>query len=968
MTGHHIYTRSWYEYGSRSKNPGTYTVEITDGLFGQATHDIIYNKLNPMFAQTQPSLAGYKPEESMLRIFHPTASSTMVSRSYFTNDEITKRGVVQYSFGLAFTDREKELFLQRPQRAFSLYSYELYSEFVKRVPEEGELLYSDKFDPKMEDYRDDFKISQEKFYGLGFTEDIFTKYFIMLGRIVSNTKNNNKLAALLPEGNNSEDLILSTLCMLPHWLRRKFGAVSKCSGTLDIGGIQLLCYVGERPPYDTLNTVIDLTGSNAHKNIGDISIQEEIFAKWIWQNIESPEKLYEMTKYMMTTYKQLIDRMPFEISAKCFWLWHTFADDSNAKKHVNFETASLAISSLIAAFGGKFNEYFSDKDLLSVIFSTFNEGFPNARHIDHNTVRALCTFAIANFEIDNIKAKDFIKPLFTKFVEAEEFERLEPLMSYYTKFLRDERPIDVVIEAIQLFSELTSCKVKKYADEAALQLGTYASASAVAKLKGLESERRFALFKRIVDLFKKQGRQFFLNYASFEELPKNEQFSVDFFEIEKAVRDSFNKNPPGEKHLVFVEQCLSWLNAGEKTEAMRELLNIYWNSEELHEDEERKKYIEYLFNANVLGIYVRHDIGLDYIRDIILNKFNTQAADLQKSPPNTKIEVLTEWLVVFTKKCGFAYSDQIFDIYYNTVFHTLTDDLGNILSSVSPKAMEDMLKLLERYGMYDTDQDQLIKILKLLCRIDENGKSDMNFSVTYNEWHGAFDYVAQRIEYWIGRTSRPSVDWAMSMAVCEMYLNNLWSNNHIIDFFKRFYKRPRDYSSELISMYEAIRYLSENKSFDDRIHQTLWNAIEGYIEILMQRLRNESNAEIIMSSAEEFSKLYLRPRNRYQIEVLGDNIIRHIRYICKSSNTPIPFSVLQRFNPNVKRAGRAQRTSKSENTALFISERFVHVIFIISAIALLISGVETLISLPFLVAGGVSSLLTLLLVFIRIWD
>ena len=985
MTGHHIYTRSWYEYGSRTKNPGTFTVELTDGLFGPGTHDVVYNRLNPIFAQTQPTLAGYKPEEAMLRLFHPTPGSAMVSRSYFANDEITGRGMVQYSFGLVFTDREKDLFLQRPQRAFSLHSIELYAEFAKRVPDDRELPYSGRFDPVMADYADDFGESSEQWARLGFTEDIFVKYFATLGRCVAGPKGDQKLAALVPQGAAAERLILSTLRVLPMWLRRKFGAASRWAGSIDsgqkasLGGIQLLCYAGERPPPDALEAVVDLTGNLAHRNIGQISMQEEAFARWVWQNIGRPDRLAALDKYMMGTYRPLIDRMPFDASAHCFWLWHTFAETGDAFAPVAFGTACAAVGSLVAAFGRKFEDFFVDRGALKKIFASLGEGILAAEpdDIGRDTVRAVCTLAAAGFEIEGMRARSLTKPLFERLMRAEAFDALEPLVSYYGKYLKEEKPADIVMEAVLLFSSLTSCRAKRHADEAAAMLASYAGACAAAKLAGREPERRFAQFKIIIDLFKKQGRQFVPDYAAFEGVQRDERFAMDFYEIELAVRERFNKKPPGAKHVAFVAQCLAALGgASYHGDCMANLLGLYWDAEDLRDPEQRRRYVEHLFGADALSVFIAHGVGEGYARALFADRFRAEMSELAGAGANQRIEKLSDWLHTLTKTCGFRESDPIIGDFYQTMSQQTLQDLDSIVAGASPKALDELLKLLDWFSLSDPAGSPLLRALRTVCKIDGLCKAERDVSSTHNEWAGILHYVAARLDYWLGRSGAPPRDWALSRAVCEMNIGSHWAHNknRAVELYMGYLKGPRTPRGELANMYEALRLVCENPIFDEDTRANLRGAIKDCIELQIGRLRHEGGFDAVLATADDFAKLYVRPRDPQHVKIVGDSIARHIRAVARETKAPVPQSVIQKFSPSARSGPRHARSyggPPAGANLLFAGEAAVYCAMAASAIGLFLGGglaSSTAVPEPLLVAGGISAFGALALNVIRMLD
>ena len=980
MTGHHVFTRSWYEYGSHSKNPGTYTVELTDRFFGHQTHDVIYHKLNPSFAGTQPTLAGYSQEDSMLRVFNPTPESVIVARSYFANDEITGRGMVQYSYGLLFSGSDKDNFLVNPKRAFSIRAYEPYDEFVKRVPDDGLLPYSNKYDPVMEDYAGSLTYETDKWKRLGFSEDIFVKFFVSLGRAITSQKGDPKVAVMSAD-NNGEDILLATLFILPHWQKRKFGGISTWAGALDrsgkspLGGIQLVCYSNDKPPHDTSEVIIDLTGTNAHKNVPDISYQEEIFARWMWKNINIPDKILDMTRYMFKNYKSLLDRMPFEISAHCFWLWLTFVEEYKEEAELSFETKCMAITSLVSAFGRKLEEHFRDAGLLQKILASFGEELPfvAASELNRETIKALCALASGDTTIGNVKVRSFIKPVFSKLEKAEHYDALEPIVVYYSKFFKDEKPKELINEALPFFSKLTACSNKKIADEAAAVLGRYASACAVAKLKGINPEQRMSQFNIIADLFRKQGRQINLDYASFEELPKNAAFSVDFYEIETATRERFNMKPPGAKQLQSVQNWLSWLPDDIKEISFRSLLDYYWRADELADAAQRAKYVKHLFDNKVLGLYVKRNVGKDFIRDIYLSEFNAAMSPLQNAAPDEKIRSLIHWREVFSDVCGFADSDLVFEALSENVSNMLLVNIENLIRTVSPKAMEDLQKLLSRGSLAGGHASPLLRVINAVCKIDMGGKVGGEFSASYGEWADNGQYIMFRIDYWLSSVGSPPPEWALTRAVIEMNTFNLWQNNQLAaQKYIEFIRCEPHPKNQLESLYKAIQLISESRRYDIHTSARLFDSIKAMIGRIVSRLSSEGMIDVLIATGDSFVRLYDRPMNYNEILVLGAGLSRHINNIYKSKNEPIPFGVLNKFNPTEFRAVGGQKRRSPVKPVFFVSSCVIFFVGILSGVILLLVSegefVRTIYSLPFpmIIAGGVSAILAFLLTFLRL--
>lgn len=430
MRGHHIYTSSWFKYGSNSKNPGTYTVELTRDIFGSDTDDVIF-KLNQMCSSVPESLAPRNTNESVLRIYHILPDTTVVSRSWFVTDEITGRGTVPYTHSLLFRGDDNERFLRYPSKAYEISSVEPYKSYKGRVSTDAPTELSTKYDPRKEDYKEPFVFSKNEWIAdFGLDEDLFAKYYISLGRAVC-VKGNTRVAVILRKNMDSEKLILATLSILPMFMKRKFAAASKWTGMMDgsgsnaVNGIQLLCYYDESPVSESGFPVIDLTGAGRHANIAVPTFTEtELnYARWIWRNIDESKKLSEYENFIELTFSSVLDKIPFVVVANSFFLWVNRNVDT-------YEVARKGLVLIARSFAKNFAKFeFINKSLDKAI----NKLLENVQVSDYDSekVQAVCLLATNG----SASAKKLVDALFVAFKDEQCWDRLAIVLQYYKSVL-----------------------------------------------------------------------------------------------------------------------------------------------------------------------------------------------------------------------------------------------------------------------------------------------------------------------------------------------------------------------------------------------------------------------------------------------------------------------------------------------------------------------------------------------------
>ena len=474
MTGHHIYTRSWFELGSKSKNPGTFTVELTDDIFGAQSNDVIYGKLNPMLAAVPEALAPLNSGKSMLRIFHPLPDTTVVSRNWFVTDEITGRGPVPYAHSLIFRRNTNDVFLKNPAHAFSLDSAEQYESFLARVTPDEPVALSRRYDPRKEDYMSPFIFGKSDWIeSFGFNQALFVKYFVSLCKAICD-KGNLKLAVVLPNAVDSELLILATLALLPMFMKRRFGAASSWKGMMDgssskaVSGLHLVCCYENYPMSDSKLPILDLTEADRSSHL---DVAEQGYANCVWDNLGDSEMMAEFEGFLLENFSSVLEKMPYRVIDSCFMLWNVFV---KSKAVVDFRLAAIITKLITDCFAKNFAKFPFIVEKIKFCLSIIQAGLASPLNADLDTavIQAICLLA-GNGE-DN--ARNSIISIHDHYHKKGDFKRAAITASYYAGLL--EQPgITAEIEALCCKALLECASYADHGDAKAAQgaLGKYFS-------------------------------------------------------------------------------------------------------------------------------------------------------------------------------------------------------------------------------------------------------------------------------------------------------------------------------------------------------------------------------------------------------------------------------------------------------------------------------------------------------------
>jgi|GEM_PF-6656227 len=680
MTGHFVYTRSSYAHDSSVKNEGTWITELTDNIFGQESYNIINNRLIPLLSQVQESTSGTSLDSSQLSIFHPSHTTTIVKRSYYINDDITRRGHAPYSFGLIFTGQTRNALLTSPLHAFSYDAYEPYHEFVSRVPQDRPAIYSDAYDPKPKDYQQTLVLEHNFWTKMGFNESLFSDFITSLTKAISSHGEKHKVGVVLPEGVKGEEVILAAMSILPVWLKFKFGATSRFAGAIEgsasATGMHLFCYSGSNPPPNNMkNPTINIVDKRSSNVVG-LSNEERAFARWSWQNVGNLAALQHLETYMTETFGGSLDKMPYEAFMQCFWIWLTFREEKGDS--LDIKASGHALYFLAKSFGKNIS-HFKDDFILNKIVETYTTnietnlaGDNQLRLLDTNAVEALNFFGQNGITLGTKGAAELLRETAFQLAEKNMWRELEIILPFCKKdFLEGNLDDKDVRRYEEVFKESLGSGQKNMADFAAEVFRQHGDKLVNAILVGgkKDTTNEQAIFSQILENLLAKDYEYEPSVFSAEYAIRDDREAVNFYLLEGIIRvhNKVNKKPPTPAQFKrVVREVLERLKILDLTNFKQEeldlmskiegkiLLGVYWNAEILKDKSTRYEYIMDLGKAGVLTYFADGDVGLEDIFEAYKQNLLESARKIEYLDAKDKTEWLESKIKEIQKETNFS--------------------------------------------------------------------------------------------------------------------------------------------------------------------------------------------------------------------------------------------------------------------------------------------------------------------------
>lgn len=753
MRGHHIYTSSWFKYGSNIRNPGTYTVELTGGLFGSNTEEIVFN-LNQMCASVPESLAPRNTDQSLLRIYHILPDSTVVSRSWFVTDEITGRGTVPYTYSLIFRGNDNEDFLYNPAGACDIKSAEPYQSFRRRAGVDGPTESSRYYDHSKE-YNSPFPFDQNKWKTVfGLDDELFLKYYISLGRAIC-FRGNARIAVILRKDWDGEKFILATLSLLPLFMKRKFAAASRWTGMMDgsgstaVNGIHLLCYYDESPVSESGFPVIDFTGAGRHANIAapSFSTTESMFARWIWENIDKHGRLISYESFLESWFSGVLDKMPFIVVANIFYLWQNRDID-------NYDLAKECLLLVAESFPRNFGKYAFISSTLKTIINRLRERIETS-DFENEIVQAACLLA-KNGSTD---ARKLVQELFGVFKQKKCWGKLAIVLKYYRSVILGSDAENVGEEGENALRKLGLCLDNKDKECAKIALESLIDRCQNLRKAVLQSDRVMAEgclseYKLLSSNIKniKGVSAFPDTFFQINDITEiNATVAEHFYNLEKFHVEELSYTPTIEHWLRTVNRVINI-----EVEHRRELWRLYYRR-----IPDRKKCLDKLERQNQVlaelaesSADVNREVA-EYYKNNFISKWKTAAFPLDS---DQTWEYLKKWHERLSKVK--PVEKEVLEYIRRQI--ALNEE--NIVSLAEGLSTEYIQMAAELYR----DVGPLNKILEDIKKVDQSAAEKDEY--LYFDGLGEKAYpnpplpIIRRMHYWHNKTANAPVKWSFAVA------------------------------------------------------------------------------------------------------------------------------------------------------------------------------------------------------------
>jgi hypothetical protein len=807
VRGHHIYTRSWFEYGSKSSNAGTFTVELTNGIFGGDAERTISESLKPMFDAVPEALAPRNTGKSLLRIFHLSPETTILSRSWYVTDEITERGIVPYSYSLILTEKDNEAFLGQPDKTFLSVSFEAYKDFAARAKANPNTptVPSSEYDLQMQDVIAALPIDEGLWvHTLGFSQDLFIRYFASLCKTICG-KANARIGVILPADINSEDFILATMVLLPLFMRKKFGAASHWTGMMDgsgtrvIQGIQLLCYFEEMPISEQELTIIDLTGAGRHKYTEDKLTH---YAAWVWENLNHMDNLSIFDAFLNKHFGRVLSRMPFDVVENCFELWFY-----NSQDNISLPIAQYIIKIISESFAKSFATYpfVHDrliKSLVSLhsVINAARRGEPTEeiKTLTVDTIQAICQFASNGEE----KARNLAFAMNEYFCASGDWGKAEVTASYLAwLLLQPNISPDIEKDCVEAFFANINCKDEKCKKIFSDALTRFCMRNRQVMLADTElSDKAFANYSDAS--FALYGANDDKLPPSFFQLPERQGHerisSQRFFQLEELNLTCLDLVPN-----ISRWRTAHSLSADLPEDKKCELYEMYYKRLEGN----KRGLILALEDSGCLQILVRSGGNTaNEIKGFFVDRFKElwNPAERRFAADKTWVDI-GDWLNRF-QNLGWRWDAD----YIDEIRKTVNFDCYSALPELTDKLLPDSIEVIRKlYG-----DNSLITGIR---DIDKAGINEQEFFPIIQRFNddtplerSAF---LKRMKYWYDRQANPKMEWAMALTLAKSPGRFQWEEFLELRRYKRVNASANPSVDDAVDVFTAI---SEAKHFSSR--------------------------------------------------------------------------------------------------------------------------------------------------------
>lgn len=436
MQGKHLYLRHINAHGSE----GTWTAAITADILSStdvATFIEPHCNIDEAFANA--CLVG-ESHNGVLRVYHPKKQVTVITRSYCEADRITNNyRRYPYSVSHILTGPDAVRYSEEFGNAFSEQMFETYDALVNRL----QVSRTDRI--TLGNVPDFFagKHSQPDsgiFLKLGFTCDSFVQ---MMEGIYAAIDQKSCAAVILPRAArqawmkfgdpSAEQLIHSILCLLPPWLRMRFGFASHWNSVINnemLKYVHFVCVHDDRA--ELIKEMNSFTSVTVDLDTGEyqkkISVRASEYFSYLWEHLGNQQAVDAIWRFGQQNYDKLLNKNPADAGRmECIFLLYLSSkvpEDAALKRRAFLRAASAfaGAGSIVPAAENFIAEYLdeyvqiegilSDSDMEQAVMRLTKEDTTKTKHQRTEYQLLINTIAEGRAQKDSIEvlSKEINKP------------------------------------------------------------------------------------------------------------------------------------------------------------------------------------------------------------------------------------------------------------------------------------------------------------------------------------------------------------------------------------------------------------------------------------------------------------------------------------------------------------------------------------------------------------------------------
>jgi hypothetical protein len=601
----------------------------------------------------------------------------------------------------------------------------------------------------------------------------------------------------------------------------------------------------------------------------------------------------------------------------------------------------------VSAFGRNLEKYFTNRLMLSVIFKTYKEQLDTAdvAKMGDNPAGPICSLANNDYAIGtSYVLREFVKLLFDKLFADEKWGKTVPILQYYAKILKEYRPEEKIPEAINAIDQILNCPDKAIKDEAYAILVKFANAI-VADMITSGDTSQFENYKNVTRRLKAANKPMSLDISSFDNIPKRERSSEIFYVIEQFNRKEIsNVKPPGGRQLDNIQNGLEYLKDDRKETALKDLLTLYWNADDMRTPVSMEKYVRYLHENKKLHLYVHYlgeDEGLSTIRQIYADELKRAFHEGEFKDSNDIVDALHNWWRILREECRFGQTDPIMDEY-----RKYFPKLGSIEALCRTLLPPSGRKLMEIFK--DIPHEQYTQGVEMITRFDAEAEARGEFFRIFKKMDEHFKQFDLRMDYWIIKTNRDlPAEWVLSRAVIQAVRDRAFGQ-HVIEAYMNKRNERQGNRKNLSALYDVLKLLGDGSRYGREISYNIFEHTRSLLGRLLFKFVQDNALQEVIDSADEYKALYqLDPQSNGFVTDAGKYIRSEIVRYSKGKQE-VPLETLKKFaavdmgylfggTMNQSNAGSGNNPSNLEGY-LLIGSAILFIISAVSCFALMTDG------------------------------